>query len=315
MGRLDYVEPSAGGIENHPSRAGNALPSDASLEARRSASVPPAATPSQTATRRPSRSAPGTQVKPTVPAAKSGAAPPGEGRRAGSSSAVIHGLAALSPPAPDAPPRDAPPTPLFDATATPAEPPTVQPAELDELTEDPSIPVLEPTFLRTKKLEGSRAGRIALRVACGLLAPALVLQLAVLFRSTLIIHFPDLQPAMAALCAPLACSAQWPMRPELLAVVSSDLQAVPGTSAMELDAVIRNRAEFPMALPALELTLTDSLNHPLARKVFTPADYLATPTGPDASDNLAAGADLSIRLVFEFHGVGVAGFLAYPFYP
>ena len=107
------------------------------------------------------------------------------------------------------------------------------------------------------------------------------------------------------------------MHPELLAIVSSDLQAVPGTPAMEFDAVIRNRAEFPMALPAVELTLTDSLNHPLARKVFLPVDYLSarTTASLEPGDNLAAGADLTIRLVFEFRGAGVAGFLAYPFYP
>ena len=107
------------------------------------------------------------------------------------------------------------------------------------------------------------------------------------------------------------------MRPELLAVVSSDLQAVPGTSALEFDVVIRNRAEFAMALPAVELTLTDSLNHPVARKIFTPADYLvaSAATLSGTGESLAAGADLSIRLLFEYRGGSVAGFVAYPFYP
>ncbi len=208
----------------------------------------------------------------------------------------------------------------LEQNATPA--PLAAPAletqtQLAALQDDLSIPELEPLFLRPKSTESSPAVRAALWVACAVLAPVLLLQLALLFRSSLIVHFPDLQPTLAALCAPLDCSAQWPMRPELLAVVSSDLQAVPGTSAMEFDAVIRNRAEFPMALPAIELTLTDSLNHPLARKVFTPTDYLAarTAASQEPSDNLEAGADLTIRLIFEFRGVGVAGFVAYPFYP
>jgi hypothetical protein len=142
-------------------------------------------------------------------------------------------------------------------------------------------------------------------------------QLALLFRSSLIVHFPDLQPGLEALCAPLSCTAQWPMHPELLAVVSSELQALPGTQAMELDAVIRNRASFPMALPAIELTLTDSMDRVVARKVFGPADYLATrsATASIASQSLPAGADLSVRIQFELPGVGVAGFVAYPFYP
>lgn len=183
--------------------------------------------------------------------------------------------------------------------------------------EDAAILELEPLFLRPKAPPMSRAGRIGLIVGCCFLAPALIVQLVLQFRTSLIVHFPDLQPALAALCEPLSCTAQWPMHPELLAVVSSELQAVPGTNAMELNAVIRNRAGFPMALPAIELTLTDSLDRAVARKVFAPADYLAyrAPNAPAAANNLAPGADLSIRLLFELPGIGVAGFVAYPFYP
>jgi len=218
--------------------------------------------------------------------------------------------------------RESLPDSEFDRLFAPPERTPARRRQDDNAAEKPerhdaSSTEIEPTFLRTGKRWSSRTERIAVVVGCAVLAPVLIVQLALLFRASLIVHLPQLQPVLAAVCVPLSCTAHWPMRPELLAVVSSELQAVPGTEAMELDTTIRNRADFPVALPAIELTLTDSLNHPVARKVFAPADYLAARTEPveGASQSLAAGADLSVRLLFELHGISVAGFVAYPFYP
>ena len=65
-----------------------------------------------------------------------------------------------------------------------------------------------------------------------------------------------------------------------------------------------------------EVTLTDARNRPLARKVFTPADYLASAGEPTArlQEGLAPGGDLAIRIHFEARGLSPAGFLVYPFY-
>ena len=66
----------------------------------------------------------------------------------------------------------------------------------------------------------------------------------------------------------------------------------------------------------VEVTLTDSLNRPIARKVFTPADYLAAAGEPSSriEDGLGSGSDYTIRLFFEARGVQAAGFLVYPFF-
>jgi len=85
---------------------------------------------------------------------------------------------------------------------------------------------------------------------------------------------------------------------------------------LELTAVIRNRAAFTQALPALEVTLSDIQNRPVARKVFSPPDYLAAAgeASTKIDEGLAAGADMTIRLFFEARGLQAAGFLVYPFY-
>jgi hypothetical protein len=99
-------------------------------------------------------------------------------------------------------------------------------------------------------------------------------------------------------------------------VVGTELHALPGTSAFELTAVVRNRGNMTLALPAIELTLSDTLNRTVARKVFVPADYLAGEADPQVPliAGLEAGADLTVRIAFEARGVNAAGFVVYPFY-
>jgi Protein of unknown function (DUF3426) len=142
------------------------------------------------------------------------------------------------------------------------------------------------------------------------------LQLTVLFRTELMTRWPALRPALVSLCGTFGCSIGWPTRAELLAVVGTELQAVPGTDVLELTAVIRNRAGFKLALPAVEVTLTDTQNRALARKVFAPVDYLASSGEPSSriDEGLGAGSDYTVRIVFEARGLSAVGFVVYPFY-
>jgi predicted Zn finger-like uncharacterized protein len=179
---------------------------------------------------------------------------------------------------------------------------------------EPDI-VLEPDFIR----EGN-GGRRGFSIVFGggslLLAVLMAAQLAVVFRSELLVRWPELRPAIVDLCGVFGCTVNWPTRPAELAVIGSELQAIPGTDVLELTTVVRNRAGYRQALPALEVTLTDVQNRAIARKVFAPADYLAASGEPSSriDEGLAPGADYTIRLFFEARGVRPAGFLVYPFY-
>lgn len=173
-----------------------------------------------------------------------------------------------------------------------------------------------PRFLQEKRPGPLTQGLLI--AGSALLIPLLVAQVALIFRTPLVVTLPALRPALQALCAPLACTASWPMRPDLLAVVSSELQAIPGTSVLELDTVLRNRAAFALALPAIELTISDNNGRTLARKVFLPGEYLdpTTDAGANpAAGNLAAGGDLAVRVYFDLPGISATNFEAYPFYP
>jgi predicted Zn finger-like uncharacterized protein len=177
-------------------------------------------------------------------------------------------------------------------------------------------PEVSPTFLQAEEPSRQRRGSIAFGSGAVLLALLALAQVTVLYRAEILAAYPLARPALTQLCRAFGCTVDWPARSALLAVVGSELQALPGTSALELTAVVRNRGNSTLALPAIELTLTDTFNRTVARKVFAPADYLAGAADAAARmlAGLEAGADLTIRVGFEARGLNAAGFVVYPFY-
>ncbi len=174
----------------------------------------------------------------------------------------------------------------------------------------------EPEFIRSNRSRARRGFSIIFSGGSLLLAGLIAVQLAVIYRAELLARAPQARNALMQLCGVFGCTVGWPTQVDQLAVIGSELQTIPGTDVLELTAVIRNRAGFRQALPAVEVTLTDSLNRPIARKVFTPADYLAAAGEPSSriEDGLGSGSDYTIRLFFEARGVQAAGFLVYPFF-
>lgn len=174
----------------------------------------------------------------------------------------------------------------------------------------------EPEFLRASREEEKRSFSVVYGGGSIVLAALLLLQLAVIFRTDITTRWPQWRPALVQVCGLFGCSVGWPTRAELLAVVGTELQAIPGTDVLELTAVIRNRASFKVALPAIEVTLTDTTNRTLARKVFAPVDYLTSAGEPSSriDDGLGPSSDLTVRVAFEARGVNAVGFVVYPFY-
>ncbi len=180
----------------------------------------------------------------------------------------------------------------------------------------PATGPAEPAFLREAPTPRRRKISMLFGGAAILLALLLLAQLAVTFRAEILTKFPNARPALGQLCKIFRCTVSWPTRGDLLAVVGSELQALPGTSVFELTAIVRNRGNLTLALPAVELTLSDTLNRTVARKVFVPSDYLTAEADPQATlqAGLEAGADLTIKVVFEARGLNASGFIVYPFY-
>ena len=189
--------------------------------------------------------------------------------------------------------------PYTKAVAFP-EPKPVTPYETD-----PAFLVAEP------ERPGRRAGWVA---GSTLLVLALMTQIAFHYRVEIALLFPEMRPALAELCASLACDVPLPRRSELISIESSDLQADPANpSVMVLSATLRNRAAFAQSYPSLELTLTDSQDQPLARRVLAVQDYLERSTSVEAG--FPGNSELPVKVYMEASSLKATGYRLYLFFP
>lgn len=116
-----------------------------------------------------------------------------------------------------------------------------------------------------------------------------------LFRIELAAYLPSLKPALLLYCQLLECSVPLPQRISLMSIESSELQEDPTQrNQIILIALLRNRAPYTQAFPNLELTLNDSHDKALARRILRPEDYL--PASTAISAGLPANQELSIKL-------------------
>ena len=145
----------------------------------------------------------------------------------------------------------------------------------------------------------------------------LLMQVLVQFRVELAVLSPESKPALQALCATLGCKLPLPQKTDLLGLEASDLRPDPRNKGqLVLTATLKNRAPFAQTYPDLELTLTDTADQALLRKVLAPAEYL--PKNVDASPGFAANGELALTLSLVPAGSAnatAAGYRLYLFYP
>jgi len=159
-----------------------------------------------------------------------------------------------------------------------------------------------------------RSVRTTFRVVAVLLACALIGQLLFHLRGSIAISAPVLRPVLEALSAAFGSEIPLPRQAMLVSIETSDLQADPGRDKLlVLQATLRNRAAWAQAYPALELTLTDTRDKVIARRVLLPEEYLSPAALESAS--FAPNAEIELRLWLEAQQIDAAGYRLYVFYP
>ncbi len=222
----------------------------------------------------------------------------------------------VAPPAPE-------PTSTEEAAATdvsppPARPPvaaTQPPPVAAEPVRDDDVPVLtEPSFVRQARRKAfwqSPGVRVSLVAVCFVLLAGLMAQWAVHDRDRLAARYPFSAPLLAMLCRPLDCSIGPAREIEAVLIDSSNLVRRLG-NFYSFDLVLKNSAALPLAVPALELSLTDARDNVIVRRVFLPAEL------PGAPEVLPAQGvvSMSLRLSIADSGVSsMTGYRALVFYP
>lgn len=131
-----------------------------------------------------------------------------------------------------------------------------------------------------------------------LLVLLLPLQGAFFFRNELAARVPELKPLLQQMCALAQCRVSLLHNADLVSIETSDMrQAEAGRPGVVLlSATLRNRARYPLAYPLLNLTLTDTRDRPVARRQFSPAQYLERPGLAEAGMPAEGGTDILLRL-------------------
>ncbi len=252
-------------------------------------------------------------------------------------------LQVTAPPAPAAPP--AAPAMAHDDVPAAAEPawsaePEPGPgaagprADLPEITLDPpaaavpptaaaddSAPRAEPDDRPSFVRQAERAARwqqprvrAALAVVALLALLGLAAQVLYEYRDLAAARYAGLRPPLEQACQALGCRVGDAHAIDALAVESSGLLRVEKSNIYKLTVSLRNRAGIAVALPALDLTLTDAQGQVLARRVLRAAEL-----GVNGA-TLAAGRELPMQATLQApfaaaSQAGVAGYTIELFYP
>ena len=134
--------------------------------------------------------------------------------------------------------------------------------------------------------------RVLLVLLALLLTGLLVLQFAVQQRDRLAVFEPRLKPSLQIVCEMLACKVGAVRQIEAIVIDSSSFNKV-NDSVYRLSFLIKNTASAVVAMPSLEVTLTDTQDQAVIRRVLAPAQFGV------ASGLLGASAEFSGALTLQ----------------
>lgn len=158
--------------------------------------------------------------------------------------------------------------------------------------------------------------RTSVRVMLMLLGVALLVllsvQVAVQERDRLAAARPGLRPLLQALCQPFSCTVGPLKRIEAVSIDSSAFNKL-RPDLYRLNFTLKNQDGLDVAMPALQLTLTDVQDQPVVQRVLAPRELGAS------SEVIAGDAEWSGSIILAVNANGstarIAGYRLWAFYP
>jgi predicted Zn finger-like uncharacterized protein len=179
-----------------------------------------------------------------------------------------------------------------------------------------ALSVEDYTFLRGAQAQNSLWRKPAMRYGlmglAGVLLLGLALQWLVVQREVVAAHWPQSRAFLVSLCEPMGCTVSALRRIDTVAIDSSSFTAV-RRGAYRLNVVLKNRGPYPLAVPSIELALTDTQEQPVIRRVVQPHDLGVTTDTIDANGELVAAVELAVP--DSETAARIAGYRLLAFYP
>lgn len=190
--------------------------------------------------------------------------------------------------------------PVFDPNdaalaALPAHPPEMASAAVQESEAPPAVDFVRDASQRD--FWNLPRVRAALGLVCLVLLAALLLQLAIGQKDVLAAQEPRLGPLLQAACRLLGCEVRPLRRIESLVIEQATFSKT-GLDGYRLAFVFRNTGDAVVEVPALEVTLADSQDQAVVRRVIMPEQFAAS------AGTLAANAELDGALSLKVVSAG-----------
>jgi predicted Zn finger-like uncharacterized protein len=161
--------------------------------------------------------------------------------------------------------------------------------------------------------------RAGLAVIAFSLMIALLLQVVIQQKDYLVTQAPRLKPLVQSICGTLGCQLEQLRKIDAVVIDSSTFTKA-GADSYKLNFSIRNLGSVAVAMPSLEVTLTDTQDQPMLRKVLLPAQFGA------GTALLTPGADFVGSVTLDISATNaqrngtvftarVAGYRLLAFYP
>jgi predicted Zn finger-like uncharacterized protein len=196
-------------------------------------------------------------------------------------------------------------------------PPRIPPEALGMPTGESVAEIhFEDRFSSAKARGPQRAQIIASAIAIVFLVSLILAQAVLHFRDTIVARWPAARPVLVRLCEVAGCAIR-PLRDaamSYLSIEASDLQADPAhRGLLILTATLRNRAQWSVSYPHLELTLTDAQDRIVVRRALAPVDYAGGTV--DVHSGIGPNAEIALKVFIDASATAQAGYRLYMFYP
>ncbi len=201
----------------------------------------------------------------------------------------------------------------------------LSPSELFTTDEKESAVQVQPSFIAQAQRKArwrSPWMRLGLSFAALVLLAALAMQVMLQEKDQIAARYPQARPWLAQLCEHASCRVVPLKRIESIVIDSSSFNRInknnpqleASSQSYKLSVTLKNTGNLPIALPYVELSLQDTQDQPILRRVLSPADLGAGLERLMPAQEMAGSLTLQISPA-QLAGSRINGYRVLAFYP
>ena len=133
------------------------------------------------------------------------------------------------------------------------------------------------------------------------------LQTVYFLRTKIAAEYPQFKPYLVQACTYLQCKIDLPINVDLFTIDDSDMQeSEDHEKVVDFSSLLINKANYTQTYPNIELTLTDTNDLPVVRRLIKPNEYLNANTNMSAG--IASKEEVRVKLAINVADLSVAGY-------